>query len=141
MLKFYGNGNMRTAIVGSRTITDYDILEAAVKQSGFFISEVVSGGARGADMLGELYAKANNIPTKIFLPDWKTFGRSAGYRRNHDIITYAECVIALWDGQSRGTAHSIRLAENQKKPLFVMNVGSITTNRKPKETIRFTRTK
>lgn len=111
---------MIVAIVGSRTINDYELFKAATKQSGFEITEIVSGGANGVDKLAERYARENNIPIKILRPDWDKFGKSAGIRRNVDINKAVEAVIALWDGKSRGTAHSIQLATRRKMPLFVM---------------------
>lgn len=44
---------MRTIIAGSRSITDYALIQKAVSESGFEITEVVSGGAIGVDRLGE----------------------------------------------------------------------------------------
>lgn len=45
---------MKVIIAGSRTLHSYDLVVRAVKDSGLQITEVVSGGARGVDRLGEL---------------------------------------------------------------------------------------
>ena len=55
---------MKVIIAGSRDIDDYDIIDAAVKRSGYNITEVVSGTARGPDKLGEEYAINHDIPIK-----------------------------------------------------------------------------
>ena len=47
---------MKVIIAGSRGVEDYALVEEAVKQSGFDITEVVSGTARGVDLLGEHWA-------------------------------------------------------------------------------------
>src|SRR3954470_15364903 len=60
----------KTIICGDRTITDYDLLKKAIEASGFKITEVVSGGAKGADSLGEKWAKENKVKIKVFKPDW-----------------------------------------------------------------------
>lgn len=39
---------MKTIIAGGRNVTTYSYVEEAVKQSGFHITEVISGCARGA---------------------------------------------------------------------------------------------
>lgn len=109
---------MKLAIVGSRTFNKYGLLLSAIKEIPD-ITEIVSGGAKGADSLAERYAKENNIPLKVFLPDWDTFGRSAGYIRNKQIVDYCAKVLAFWDGISKGTNHSIKLAEDQKKDCIV----------------------
>jgi hypothetical protein len=81
---------------------------------------LVSGGAKGADTLGERYAKEHNIETKIFLPDWEKYGKKAGFLRNTDIINEAELIIAFWDGQSKGTKDSIDKAFKSEKKLLII---------------------
>ena len=110
------------AIVGSRNFDDYELLLTKVDKLVPLhkITMIVSGGAQGADSLGEKYAKNNNIPIKIFKPDWKKFGRSAGIIRNKDIISAADVVIAFWDGESKGTLNSIDLAKKNGKKLIIV---------------------
>lgn len=114
---------MKIAIIGSRSFNDYNILEATLntykEQGNIEYSLMVSGGAKGADSLGELYAKNNNIPVKLFIPDWNLHGKKAGFLRNVDIINMADVVFAFWNGVSKGTKHSIDLAEKQGKPVYI----------------------
>lgn len=84
---------------------------------------IVSGGARGVDRWAEESAKANGLATQIFPAEWNKngkFDKSAGYRRNADIVTACDRLVAFWDGQSRGTQHSIGLAEKAGKPVLVI---------------------
>ncbi len=101
---------MKVIIAGSRGVTLWTSITIAVEESGFNITEVVSGMARGADMLGEEYANVNNLPVKRFPADWSKYGKSAGYKRNQEMAKYADALIAIWDGQSRGTGHMIDIA-------------------------------
>lgn len=73
--------------------------------------EIVSGGARGADKLGEKYAKENGHKVKKFIPDWEK-GKSAGMVRNIEMLKYSSHCICFYDGESKGTKHTI---ENAKK--------------------------
>jgi len=73
--------------------------------------EIVSGTARGADEMGERFAKEKGYALKQFPADWDTFGKSAGYRRNSQMADYADACVVFWDGKSRGTKHMIDLAE------------------------------
>jgi hypothetical protein len=109
---------MRVAVIGSRTFTDYEAVKRTL--SAIKITEIISGGAKGADKLGEQYAKENDIPTKIFIPDWDKNGKAAGFMRNTDIVNEAELVIAFWDGQSKGTLDSIQKAEKQNKKVLTI---------------------
>jgi hypothetical protein len=115
---------MRIAVIGSRTITDYDLVEKTILEHLKIseISLVVSGGAKGADTLGELFAKKHNLETKILYPDWKKFGRSAGFIRNKDIINECDIVFAFWNGASRGTKNSLDIAERMHKKIILKKV-------------------
>lgn len=113
---------MKTIIAGGRNVTTYSFVEEAVKQSGFSITEVVSGCARGADTLGEMWANKHNVPLSMFPADWHNLGKKAGHVRNCQMGDYAEALIALWDGQSRGTKHMIDYATKKGLKVFVYYV-------------------
>lgn len=110
---------MKTIIAGSRSITDYRLLLEAISLIDWEITEVISGRARGADRLGERWARKNHIPIRIFHPDWRKYGKSAGLHRNKEMVNEADALIALWDGQSHGTQHTIGLANNKHLPMYV----------------------
>ena len=101
---------MKTIIAGSRGITDIMPLYDAIRESGFEITEVVCGEARGVDAMGRWWAQHNNIPIASFAADWNRDGKKAGFLRNLRMAQYAEALIAVWDGKSVGTAHMIRAA-------------------------------
>jgi len=112
------------AIVGSREFADINLLVQAVDdyctKTDSVITKVISGGARGADYLAEVFAISRGIPTKIHYPDWHTYGKKAGFIRNELIVDDADVVFAFWDGESRGTASSIKLARQKNKELVVI---------------------
>jgi hypothetical protein len=110
---------MKTIIAGSRTIDNIEDIITAVEQSGMVPSEVVCGGARGADALGKQYAEERNIPVVMFPADWNRYGKSAGYRRNVEMADYADGLIAVWDGESRGTYHMINIMRHMGKKVYV----------------------
>ncbi len=113
---------MKVIIAGSRSITDYSIVEQAVEQSGFEITEVVSGAGRGVDKLGELWAAEHFVPVKRFPPDWARRKQGAPHRRNEAMAAYADALIAVWDGSSRGTRHLIETAQKQGLKVYVHRV-------------------
>ncbi len=115
---------MNVAIVGSRTFNDWDFLLTKMQELIITteIDCIVSGGAKGADKLGERFAKFFDIPMMIFKPDWDRYGKRAGYLRNKDIIDNADIVVAFWDCRSKGTLHSINLAKSSGKEVFVVQV-------------------
>lgn len=109
---------MKLAVIGSRSFSDYGLLKDTL--DAYDIDIIISGGARGADNLAEVYAHQNSIPKRIFLPDWGAYGRAAGMIRNKDIVENCDMLIAFWDGESRGTYNSIQLAEKLGKPAHIV---------------------
>ncbi len=101
---------------GCRKFNDYHLL--AIKLDQFCIAhkdanvEIVSGTCRGADKLGEQYAKEQNLKCKQFPAEWKKFGRGAGPIRNREMAKYASHLIAFWDGNKNrsGTWSMIQIA-------------------------------
>ena len=113
---------MKTIIAGSRDIVDYSALEKAIGGCDWNITEVVCGGARGVDLLGERWARNNNINIEYYIPDWDKYGKSAGYIRNSLMADNAEALIAIWDNKSRGTKHMIDLAYEKGLKVYIMYV-------------------
>lgn len=112
---------MKVIIAGSRGITDYGLVDHAIEQSPFEfqIDEIVSGGALGVDSLGEDYASEHGVDLIIFPPNWKKYGKAAGVLRNTRMAEYADALIAVWDGKSKGTEHMIKTMNHMGKPVYV----------------------
>ncbi len=112
---------MVTIIAGSRTVVSYARVSAAIEASSWAeqITEVVSGHARGVDLLGERWADGRSIPIKRFdvtETDWKHMGRGAGCVRNREMAQYAAqfpgaALILVWDGHSTGSANMLAEAK------------------------------
>lgn len=113
---------VRTIIAGPRTLDSLAFVEAAVSASGFVITEVVSGCAKGIDLRGEEWAEKNGVPIKRFPANWQEHGKAAGPLRNREMVAYAEALIAIWDGVSRGTEDCIAEARRRGLKVFVYMV-------------------
>lgn len=98
---------MKVIIAGGRDFDNYDYLSETMKELNFIITEVICGGARGADSLGEKWAKDNGIPVKYFYPDWDGLGKYAGHARNKEMAKYGDYLVAFWDKKSAGTQNMI----------------------------------
>ena len=114
----------RVVVAGCREYTNY---EEARKYIDFCLSNIrrentvviISGGARGADSLGERYARENGLEVERYTADWTSYGKGAGPRRNKQMAEVCDYVICFWDGKSRGTRSMIDCARQCKKPLRV----------------------
>lgn len=117
---------MKLGVVGSRTFNDYPymkrLLDDLLRSYWVWKCTIVSGGALGADSLAIDYAKEEGHDWKVFPAKWRVNGiydRSAGYKRNVEIVDYSDMIVAFWDGQSKGTKHTIDLAMKQGKPTYI----------------------
>jgi hypothetical protein len=113
---------MRVIIAGSRGITDAETVALAVEESNFNPTVVISGTAKGIDQLGEDWATLHNIPIEQFPADWKQYGKAAGMIRNEAMATKAEALVAIWDGESKGTKNMIALAKKYKLKTYVLTI-------------------
>lgn len=121
---------LKIAIAGSRGITDYSALLTALSkalEAGVLVParsfEVVSGGARGVDMLARRYAQETGYPLTEMKPQYRhNNDRGAPLRRNEDIANYADVLVAVWDGRSPGTRHVIDYMKSINKPVYVHRV-------------------
>lgn len=116
------NCDFTLAVVGSRTFNDYNLLKEKLDDLNkkYNIVKIVSGGARGADQLSEIWARENMKPTKILYPEWKKHGKSAGIIRNKEIVSESDYVVAFWDGTSKGTKSSIEFAQQFNKHVEII---------------------
>lgn len=101
---------MKTIIAGSRTIWDYEFVEKVIDECPWDITEVVCGMADGVDTIGLHWATDNDIPVKKFPADWDKYGRAAGRIRNEAMADYADALILVWDGESKGSGHMLEQA-------------------------------
>ena len=117
---------IKVIIAGTRDFNDYSFLK---KNLDYFLQginpnneeiEIVSGNARGADKLGERYAKEHNLPVKLFPANWDKYGKRAGYLRNQEMANYSDVLIAFWDEKSKGTKHMIDIAKKQDLTVIVV---------------------
>jgi hypothetical protein len=117
---------MKTIIAGSRNIWDYSIIDQAVFESGFEISEVISGFAQGVDTVGEAWSLVNGLGYATpFKANWDKFGLSAGHRRNLQMGEYADALVAVWDGKSPGTKSMIKIARQRGLKIFVKDLSKV----------------
>jgi len=113
---------MIVLVCGSREINNYSLVEKAIHASGFPPTKIIGGGARGVDTRAKLYATINQIPFEEFPADWDTHGKNAGKIRNRTMVDLCDAVVAVWDGRSPGTRHTIKYAELKGKPVFIFQI-------------------
>lgn len=111
---------MKCIIAGSRHITDKYLVHKAIEACPWqgSITEVVCGGASGVDNIGWRWAAAQAITVHHMRADWATYGKAAGPIRNHQMANYADALILIWDGKSKGSADMKRWAEYMQLRIY-----------------------
>lgn len=109
---------MKLLIVGSRSITNFDISPYIPAETEL----IISGGADGTDTLAEKYADKRKISKLILRPQYKLYRRGAPLKRNDRMVELCDKALVFWDGVSRGTKHTIDYAQNLGKPVEVIIV-------------------
>lgn len=120
---------MKTIIAGGRDINNMNHLKEALDKSGWRmgISEVVCGKASGVDAMGEAWANQHKIHVEPFPADWdnldapgaiirtgrngKKYNAKAGNDRNVKMAEYADALLLIWNGKSKGSADMLREAK------------------------------
>lgn len=119
----------RIIIAGGRDFLDYLRMYTEMNviiQNIHDDMEIISGCTKGADTLGMRYAAAMKIPCIKFPADWDKFGKRAGLIRNEEMAKYSisdnskGVLVAFWNGESRGTASMIKLAEKYGLEIHVI---------------------
>ena len=115
----------RVIIAGSRTFTDYAFLKSKMdlllSKTNQDIS-ILCGKARGADTLGERYAKEKGYKIEYFPADWDKYGKSAGVIRNKKMASSgADALVVFWDGKSKGSLNMISVAKEYGLQIRIYN--------------------
>ena len=117
----------RVVIAGCRDYKNYDEAKPYID---FCLSNIrkenniviISGGASGADAIGERYAEENGFKIEKYPADWKTYGKSAGPKRNKQMAEVCDYVICFWNEKSKGTKSMIGYANRYGKPIKILKI-------------------
>lgn len=128
---------MKAIIAGSRSITDPLVTERVIRESGWVITEVVCGKAKGPDTHGENWGLRNGIHVEPFEAKWNDlnapgavirknkygyYNAVAGHQRNERMAIYADVLILIWDGKSTGSADMRKRAKNHGLMIFIYDL-------------------
>ena len=109
---------MKLLIVGSRSITDFDLSPYVSAD----VDTIISGGAGGVDTLAVQYADTHRLSKYIIRPRYDLYRRAAPLKRNEQMVDVSDAVLVIWDGQSKGTQHTISYATKKNKPFTLVHI-------------------
>lgn len=107
---------MKLLIIGSRSITDFD-LSLYIPMG---VDTVISGGAGGIDSLAEQYADLHRLSKYILRPRYDLYGRAAPLKLNEQMVDMADAVLVIWDGCSKGTQYTLKYIKKVNKPITLV---------------------
>ena len=112
---------MKLLVVGSRSITDFD-LSSYIQPD---VDTIISGGAIGIDRLAEQYADLHRISKFILRPQYYLYGRAAPLKRNEQMVDMADAVLLIWDGHSKGVQYTLKYTKKTEKPFILIQLDNI----------------
>lgn len=92
---------MKTAVIGSQTITDYDVVAAALKNCGWEITDMLCGTGRGVEQLAVDWAAKNRKPVHLYATEESRYGRTARRRRDDLMVDHSQALVVIWSGFDR----------------------------------------
>lgn len=107
-------------VTGSRDWDDWRTLSLALLDAadGRDDVTVIQGAARGADHLAAQLARKMGWEVESYPADWDRYGKSAGFRRNAEMVALgADVCLAFIKDDSRGATHCAGLAEKAGIPV------------------------
>lgn len=110
---------MKIIVCGGRNYKDRAVVFGRLDSlhAGNKITELVQGGASGADELAAEWAKERGVKLSTFTAQWKTHGRTAGPIRNQRMIDAGASLLVYFPGGA-GTADCKGRAERAGIPLL-----------------------
>ena len=114
----------RFCVVGSRDMNNYYIVYTYLKQYLPKDAIIITGGARGVDLLAEVYAEMNGHHCEVYEAQWDRFGNTAGMIRNAEMVKNSDHLIAFWDGTSPGTKNMIDTWLKRSRKVVVIDVST-----------------
>lgn len=82
------------------------------------VTEIICGGATGVDTAGEVFANNYELGLTKFPADWSKHGKAAGPIRNKQMAEYADTLLLIWDGKSKGSANMKKEMISLHKPIY-----------------------
>lgn len=119
---------MKLIVAGSRSIKDRELVCKWIRKlvgEGTFhpVVQILTGGAYGVDILAEQWAAVSGVKYKVFPADWDKHGKAAGPLRNSQMAQYGDALLAIWDGESKGTKDMINTAiATGLSPILIITV-------------------
>lgn len=126
---------MRLLVAGGRDFDDRDLM---IKELNKLCTGedlvIITGMAKGADLLAYNLAKENNVPYETYPADWKDmsepctvkenahgkYNALAGFKRNRTMGDTATHLIVFWDGKSQGTKDMLAYMTKLGKPVTIV---------------------
>jgi uncharacterized protein YozE (UPF0346 family) len=123
----------KVIIAGTREFDDYEKFKkfvTSIFDDNIFPEhdekiQIISRNANGVDKLGERYAKEYGYDLLLYPANWDKYGKKAGPIRNTEMVKIADCLIAVWDGQSKGTKDIINKAKANNLNIYMIKYKKI----------------
>ena len=112
---------MRVLVTGIRDFVDPRVIPQAIRDSGFDVSQLVTGTFTGVEQQVSAWGRETGVPVVLFKPDWPRFRLKASAARNNAMLDAAEAVVVIWTGNDSAKVF-VTEARKRKLPLHLHHV-------------------
>ena len=95
-------------------------------KTGEIITAIISGHAKGADSIGEMYGDERGFRVEVYPANWNLYGRRAGYLRNVEMAEKGKPDLVEAFPGGKGTAMMIKIGN--ERGIEVMEVSDDISN-------------
>lgn len=115
---------MKVLVCGGRDFNDQNLLFCTMDSLNAQrpITQIIHGGARGADSLAGYWAQQRSIPLiNVFPANWDKYGKSAGYIRNQEMLDEGQPDMVIAFPGGRGTDMMVKIARKAGVLTYQLN--------------------
>jgi hypothetical protein len=110
----------RILVTGDTKFNNYFLAYQKLKELIPERSIIVTGASEGVDLIAEIYADTEGFVHEPYPIDWNTYGKSAAYIRNKELIRMCRHAVIFWDGRDEKTKRLIDSYNERKgKPVVI----------------------
>ena len=108
------------AIIATRDYAEEKILAYLMEMEADDDMRLLTGG-HNAGQAAIVASIRRNWRNEQYLPDYKNHGKNALHIRSWEMIQQADEVLCFWNGQSKGTASEIKMAQRAGKHITYLD--------------------
>lgn len=112
---------MKILVCGGRAFTNYQLVHDTLLPYIDWDTTIIEGGANGADKCASIFASFYNVHHQQYKAEWSKYGKSAGYRRNIQMLEAGKPDLVIAFPGGKGTTNMVEIARKAGVKVIEIN--------------------